>query len=227
VRGAVSGFMKTAGVPQVAVPRLAGYLRLLRRLHSQGVGTTSSAEMADLTGANAAQIRKDLSYFGEFGVRGVGYDVRLLISELSRCLGLDRERSMVILGAGQSGPALARHGGFADDGFRCVGVFDIGDSAVGQQVGELTVRPMGEAVEAMRERGAQIAVVAVPAESAAEVAALSVAAGVRGILNLTPARLPAFSGVFVHQVDLSVELTLVSFYLSHDSPPRSDATAAA
>ncbi len=218
---------KTAGVPQVAVPRLAGYLRLLRRLDSQGIGTVSSGEMADLMGANAAQIRKDLSYFGEFGVRGVGYDVRFLISELSRCLGHDRERNMVILGAGQWGPALARYGGFAGDGFRCVGVFDIADSAVGQQFGELTVRPMDEAVEAMREREAQIAVVAVPAESAAEAAALAVAGGVKGILNLTPARLPAFSGVFVHQVDLSAELTLVSFYLSQASSPRSDATAVA
>jgi len=219
----VSGSIKTAGVPKVAVPRLAGYLRLLRRLHSQGVGTVSSAEMADLMEANAAQIRKDLSYFGEFGVRGVGYDVRLLISELSRCLGLDRERNMVILGAGQSGPALALYGGFADDGFRCVGVFDIGDSAVGQQVGELRVRPIGEAVEAIRERETQIAVVAVPAESAAEAAALAVAGGVEGILNLTPARLPAFSGVFVHQVDLPAELTLVTFNLSPDSSPRTDA----
>jgi redox-sensing transcriptional repressor len=219
--------MKTAGVPQVAVPRLAGYLRLLRRLHGQGVGTISSAEMADLMGATAAQIRKDLSYCGEFGVRGVGYDIRLLISELSRCLGLDRERNMVILGVGQSGPALALHGGFADHGFRCVGVFDIADSAVGQQVGELRVRPIGEAVDAMRESEAQIAVVAVPEESAADMAALAVAGGVEGILNLTPARLPAFSGVFVHQVDLSAELTLVSFYLSQASSPRSDAAAVA
>ncbi len=220
MRGAVSGSSERAGVPLVAVPRLAGYLRLLRRLDDQGTRTVSSREMADRLGANAAQIRKDLSYFGEFGVRGVGYDVRFLISELSRCLGVDREWNMVILGAGQSGPAFVRHAGFGVDGFHCVGVFDVSHSAVGQRVGDLTVRPISEAVDAIRDRRAQIAVLAVPAEAAADVAALAVEGGVKGILNFTPARLPAFAGVFVHQIDLSTELSVISFHLSQGGSPE-------
>lgn len=212
----MGGSREKAGVPEIVVPRLASYLRLLRRLARDGIGRISSREMADRLGANAAQIRKDLSYFGEFGVRGVGYEVKFLISELSRCLGVDREWSMVVLGAGQSGPALVRHGRFEDEGFHCVGVFDLDRGNVGKRVGDLTVRPIDEAVSVIRDRHAQIAVLAVPAESAAEMATLAVEAGVKGILNFTSARLPAFKGVFVHQLDLCTELMVISFHLSRD-----------
>ena len=204
-----------AGVPQVAVPRLARYLRLLHRLDKEGVARVSSRELADRLGANAAQIRKDLSYFGEFGVRGVGYDVKFVVSELSRCLGIDREWSMVILGAGQLGSALARHRGFRDEGFNCVGVFDR-DGTVGKKVAGLTVRPIEHLVGFIRENAVQIAVVCVPAESAGEVAALAVEGGIRGILNFAPVPLPASPGVFIHQLDLSTELMVVSFYLSQE-----------
>jgi len=215
----VSESAEKTGVPQVAVARLAGYLALLHRLDKDGISRISSREMADRSEANAAQIRKDLSYFGEFGVRGVGYDVKFLISELSRCLGVDREWSMVVLGAGLTGLALARHDGFGGEGFDCVGVFDLDGGTVGEQVGGLTVRPIDEAVDVIRDRRAQIAVLAVPAESAAEVAMLAVEGGVKGILNLTPVRLPAFKGVFVHQLDLSTELMVISFHLSREPQP--------
>jgi redox-sensing transcriptional repressor len=197
------------GVPQIAVPRLTRYLRLLHRLDKEGVARVSSRELADRLGANAAQIRKDLSYFGEFGVRGVGYDVKFLLSELSRCLGIDRDWSMVIVGAGQLGSALARHRGFRDEGFNCVGVFDRDGGTVGKKVAGLTVRPIEQLVDF-------IAVVSVPAESAVEVAALAVEGGIRGILSFAPVRLPVTPGVFIHELDLSTELMVLGFYLSQE-----------
>lgn len=202
-------------VPQVAVPRLARYLGLLKRMDRQGVARVSSRELATRLGANAAQIRKDLSYFGEFGVRGVGYDVKFLISELSRCLGVDRDWNMIILGSGQLGSALARYQGFRDQGFKCVGMFDVEGGAAGKTVAGHTVRPIEELRAFMRENDVQIAVLAVPAESALDVAALAAEGGVRGILNFAPVRLPAIPNVFIHQLDLTNELMVVSFYLSH------------
>jgi redox-sensing transcriptional repressor len=203
-----------ADVPQVAVPRLARYLRLLHRLELQGVTRVSSRELADHLGANAAQIRKDLSYFGEFGVRGVGYDVKFLISELSRCLGIDRDWNMVILGAGQLGSALARYRGFADEGFSCVGMFDVDGGMAGEIVSGHKVRPVRDLPGFIRENDVQIAVVAVPAEAAVEVAALAMAGGIKGILNFAPVRLQAAPNVFIHQLDLTTELMVISFYLS-------------
>ena len=205
-----------SSVPQVAVPRLARYLRLLRRLDQEGVARVSSRELADRLGANAAQIRKDLSYFGEFGVRGVGYDVKYLIGELSRCLGIDREWNMVIIGAGRLGTALARYRGFRDEGFKCVGIFDREGGSVGKRIDKLVVQPIEELVDFVRANQVQIAVVAVPAEAALEVANLAAKAGVEGILNFAPVRLPSFPGVFIHQLDLTNELMVISFYLSRD-----------
>jgi len=203
-------------VPQVAVPRLARYLRLLKRLEKEGVARISSRELADRLGAQAAQIRKDLSYFGEFGVRGVGYDVRFLIGELSRCLGIDREWTMVIVGSGQLGSALARYRGFADEGFKCVGLFDRAGGSAGDTVNGILVRPVEQMADFIRDNQVPIVVVAVPAEAAAEVAAIAVGAGVKGILNFAPVRLASFPGVFVHQLDLSTELMVISFYLSSE-----------
>lgn len=196
------------------MPRLARYLRLLHRLEKEGTTRVSSRELADRLGANAAQIRKDLSYFGEFGVRGVGYDVRFLIGELSRCLGIDREWTMVIVGAGQLGTALARYRGFAEEGFKCVGVFDRADGSAGKKINGLVVRPADEMADFIRDNEIPIVVLAVPAEAAAEVAAQAIEAGVKGILNFAPVRLSPAPGVFIHQLDLSTELMVISFYLS-------------
>jgi len=212
----MSKFADRADVPQVAVPRLARYVHLLHRLDGQGVARVSSRELAEHLGANAAQIRKDLSYFGEFGVRGVGYDVKFLISELSRCLGIDRDWSMVILGVGHLGSALARYRGFRDEGFKCVGVFDRDANKAGEIVAGFAVRPIEEVVDFIRENAVEIAVVAVPAESAVEVAALAVEGGIKGILNFAPVRLPAAPNVFIHQLDLATELMVISFYLSQE-----------
>jgi len=200
-------------VPQVAVPRMARYLRLLQRLQEEGVSRISSRQMADRLSVNAAQIRKDLSYFGEFGVRGVGYDVAYLISRLSSSLGIDREWKMVIIGAGQLGSALARYRGFREEGFDSIAIFDSDPKVIGKKVANHIVRPISEFVPFVRENQVQIAVIAVTAESAAEVANLAVEGGVKGILNFAPVQLKVDPGIFVNQLDLSTELMLLTYHL--------------
>ena len=203
-------------VPQATVPRLARYLRVLHRLERDAIPKVSSKELAERLDANAAQIRKDFSYFGEFGVRGVGYEVKYLIGELSRCLGLDRQWNIVIVGAGKLGNALARYRAFREEGFRLVGVFDSSRYVIGSQIDGLIVQPERDLVEFMQEQDVQIVIMTVPAEAAQAVADKAVAGGARGIVNFAPQRLVSVPGVFIRQVDLSTELMVVSFYLSQD-----------
>lgn len=206
--------IEKAKVPQATVPRLARYLRVLHRLERESVPKVSSKELADRLDANAAQIRKDFSYFGEFGVRGVGYEVTYLIGELSRCLGLDQEWNVVIVGAGKLGGALARYRAFREEGFKLVGIFDSSRFVVGSDVDGLVVRHDRELAGFVRDNDVQVAILTVPAEAAPLVAERAAEGGVRGILNFAPVRLAPMPGVFVRQVDLSTELMVVSFYLS-------------
>lgn len=201
-------------VPQATVPRLARYLRVLHRLERDGIPKVSSKELAEKLDANAAQIRKDFSYFGEFGVRGVGYEVSYLIGELSRCLGLDVSWNVVIVGAGKLGGALARYRAFREEGFNLMGIFDASGRVVGSDVDGLKVLPEREVTEFIRANDVQIAILTVPAEAAQIVADKCIEGGVKGIVNFAPARLAPAPGVFIRQVDLSTELMVVSFYLS-------------
>lgn len=205
-----------ARVPQATVPRLARYLRVLHRLERDGVAKVSSQELAEKLDANAAQIRKDFSYFGEFGVRGVGYEVNFLIAELSKCLGLDHQWNVVICGAGKLGQALARYRGFREEGYDLVGVFDSSNHVVGTRIDQLSVLPEKELAQFIRDNQVHIAVITVPAEAAQGVAEKVIEAGVRGILNFAPVKLAPVDGVFVRQVDLSTELMVVSFYLAQE-----------
>jgi redox-sensing transcriptional repressor len=201
-------------VPAVAVPRLTLYLRKLRELSAQGISRVSSRDLADLVGFNAAQIRKDLSYIGEFGTRGVGYDVARLVDEIDRCLGLDRSWKVVIVGAGLLGSALARYRGFAEQGFRLVGIFDSSAGVVGtSHGGGVVVRGIDELESVCRREGVDIAMVTVPAAEAQATAERLRAAGVRAILNFAPVKVHCPSDVLVRQVDLSSELMSLTFYL--------------
>lgn len=200
-------------VPAVAVPRLTLYLRKLRELAGQGVVRVASRDLADLVGFNAAQIRKDLSYLGEFGTRGVGYDVNRLVGEIDRCLGLDRTWNVVIVGAGLLGTALARYRGFGEQGFRLVGVFDNAESAVGSGYGDGIIRGMDELESLCRREGVDIALVTVPASEAQATVTRLGAAGVRAILNFAPVKVQPPESCLVRQVDLSSELMSLTFYL--------------
>jgi len=210
----VADFVDKSKVPQATVPRLARYLRVLHRLERDGVPKVSSKELAERLDTNAAQIRKDFSYFGEFGVRGVGYEVKFLIGELSKCLGLDAEWRVVICGAGKLGQALARYRVFGEEGFRLTGIFDSSRRVVGTDVDGLVIRSERELTTFTRDNGVHIAIITVPAEAAQAVADKAIEGGVKGILNFAPVRLAPVEGVFIRQVDLSTELMVVSFYLS-------------
>lgn len=203
-------------VPAVTVPRLALYLRKLRELRAKGVERVSSKDLAVLIELNAAQIRKDFSYFGEFGTRGVGYGVQRLIDEISHCLGLDRSWNVVIVGAGLLGTALARYRGFSEQGFRLVGMFDSSETVIGASYGDGRVRSVAELDEFCRDEQVDIALVTVPAAQAETTIQRLASAGVRAILSFAPVKVHTDGDVLVRQVDLSSELMSLSFYLDRE-----------
>jgi redox-sensing transcriptional repressor len=203
-------------VPEMTVRRLSIYTRCLLQLEEDGVKTVSSQELAERFNLNSAQVRKDLAYFGEFGVRGIGYYVSGLKAELQRILGLDREWPVALVGFGNLGSALYRYKGFARQGFRIVVIFDDDPAKIGRDVG-VPVLPSSALAREIRARGVQIAILAVPAESAQTVADQLVAAGIRAILNFAPTRLRVPRDVRLKDVDLSIELETLSFYLARSS----------
>ncbi len=205
-------------VPAVTVPRLALYLRKLRELQARGVQTVSSKELAERIDLNAAQIRKDFSYFGEFGVRGVGYDVPRLIGEITKSLGLNRSWNVIIVGAGLLGTALARYKGFSEQGFRLVGMFDSSPKVVGKSYGQGKVRDIADLEVFADAEPVDIAIITVPAHAAQATIDRVVAAtvGVTAVLNFAPVKVFAPKDVIVRQVDLSSELMFLSFYLDRE-----------
>lgn len=203
-------------VPAVAVPRLTLYLRKLRELDAKGVMRVSSRDLADLVGFNAAQIRKDLSYLGEFGTRGVGYEVARLVEEIDQCLGLDRSWNVIIVGAGLLGTALARYRGFSEQGFHLVGMFDSSETVIGASYGSGRVRGIAELDAFCREQEVDIAMVTVPATEAEGTIDRLAAAGVKAVLNFAPVKVRSRGDVLVRQVDLSSELMSLTFYLDRE-----------
>jgi redox-sensing transcriptional repressor len=203
-------------VPAVTVPRLALYLRKLRELRSRGVERVSSKDLAEMIDLNAAQIRKDFSYFGEFGTRGVGYEVERLVDEISHCLGLDHSWNVVIVGAGLLGTALARYRGFSEQGFRLVAMFDSSTTVIGASYGTGRVRSIADLEDFCSEERVDIALVTVPAGEADGTVGRLAAAGVKAVLNFAPVKVHAPEDVLVHQVDLSSELMSLSFYLDRE-----------
>jgi redox-sensing transcriptional repressor len=200
------------GIPDATVARLPLYLRSLHVLAEGGRATVSSEELAAMVGGGSAKVRKDLSHLGTCGTRGVGYDVELLVRSISRALGLARSWPVVLVGAGNLGSALAGYGGFASRGFRIAAVLDADPSRVGEVVGGLTVRALGDLGAVVAEHGGVIGVIATPAEAAQQVCDLLVEAGVTSVLNFAPTVLRVPDGVDVRKVDLAVELQILSFH---------------
>ena len=198
----------------MTVRRLSVYSRCLAQLEEDDVKTISSQELATRFHLNSAQVRKDLAYFGEFGIRGIGYDVATLRSEIQRILGLDREWRVVLVGFGNLGSALFHYREFARQGFRIAAIVDDDPAKVGRSVNGLTILPLGELPRVTRGGAIQIGVIAVPAESAQLVADRLVAAGVRAILNFAPARVTVPRDIRLQNVDLSIELENLSFHLA-------------
>jgi redox-sensing transcriptional repressor len=199
-------------IPEAALIRLPMYLRLLGEVTAQGITHISSDQLAELAAVNAAKVRKDLSYLGSYGVRGVGYEVAFLSYQIQRELGVNHEWPIVIVGAGNLGQALANYGGFVERGFGLVGVFDTDPSKIGTYVGGICVQHLDELSEVVVTRGVSIGVLATPAATAQEAVNRLVRAGVGSILNFVPMVLSVPRGVHISKVDLAGELQILSYY---------------
>src|SRR5688572_3004190 len=199
-------------IPEATVARLPLYLRSLLEGQHAGLTTISSERLAELAGVNAAKVRKDLSYLGSYGTRGVGYDVEYLLYQISRELGLTQDWPVVIVGIGNLGHALANYRNFSVRGFRVVALLDADSTKVGERLGDLVVRPLDDLDEIARTERVAIGIITTPAAAAQDVADRLVAAGVTSILNFAPAVLNVPPHVSLRKVDLSIELQILSFY---------------
>jgi redox-sensing transcriptional repressor len=204
-------------VSELTSGRLSVYLRCLNTLDAAGVKTISSKALAEQFHLNAAQIRKDLAYFGEFGVRGVGYYVKELKKHLRVILGLDRTVRVAILGAGNLGLALADYPGFRQEGFAIVALFDAEQRKIGRRSrGGVAIHDISEFRRMVKQDHIDIAVIAVPADSAQGVVNTAVQAGIRAVLNFSPGTLKVPPGVKLKNVDLTVSMESLSFFLARE-----------
>jgi redox-sensing transcriptional repressor len=202
-------------IPEPTVVRLPVYQRALLALSAGGVQTVSSAELAEAAGVNAAKVRKDLSHLGTYGTPGTGYDVNFLLGQVRRELGLDREWQIVIVGMGNLGHALARSQRFSTQNFRAVALFDIDPDKIGEEVAGLPIRHISELQAVVGGISRSIGVIASPASVAQDVCNRLVEAGVAAILNFAPAILTVSRPLQLRQVDFSVELQVLAFYVAH------------
>ena len=202
---------RPGSIPEPAVRRLSLYLRELEKFHRNNRLTISSKQLGESLRLTDAQVRKDLAYFGQFGRPGIGYRVVDLVSRLRHILGTDRDWNVVLVGAGNIGAALASYRGFASKGFNIVAVFDIDAGKVGKRIGSFAVNPLSDLEKVTKELSARLAILAVPADGAQDVADQLVAAGIRGLLNFAPVSLTVPKGVAVNAVDVAVQLEQLAF----------------
>jgi redox-sensing transcriptional repressor len=205
--------MPSKSIPNIVVGRLPIYLRALQRMAQEGRRVTSSQEIGERLGISAAQIRKDLSQFGEFGKQGTGYNIEYLSDQLQTILKVDRVWDVAVIGAGDIGSALARYNGLSDRGFRVRMVFDSDPEKVGNQLGEFTIRDAGGLVEELRAAKIKIVIISVPAAAAQVVADECVKAGVSAILNYAPISLNVPPEVRVQHIDPVTHLQHMTYYL--------------
>jgi redox-sensing transcriptional repressor len=200
-------------VPQPTIERLSAYLQCVRGLRDSGQKAASSAEIARRTGINAAQLRKDLSYFGEFGTPGLGYDLKALEAHLTRIMGLDVERDVLLLGFGNLGRALSSYTGFGRRGFKIVAAFDVDENKVGEKGLSFEVFPLSELESINAKLKAQVGIIAVPATEAQSAVQALINARVRAILNFAPVTVTVPAGITVRNVDLTSQMEILSYYL--------------
>lgn len=205
--------MITKTVPDIVVGRLPRYLQALEHMHREGIKTTSSQELGDAIGISAAQIRKDLSQFGEFGKQGTGYSVAYLVEQLQTILKLNKVWDLALVGMGDLGNALARYQGFAEHGFRITAAFDNDPEKIGKQVAGLIIQDSREMERIIPQLGIKIAMLTVPASAAQSVAEEMVKAGIRAILNYAPISLNLPEGVHVENIDPIIKLQHMTYYL--------------
>ena len=201
-------------IPEGVIERLPAYLNVLLQLQTGGEPTVSSARLGELARVNPAQIRRDLTYFGSFGRRGIGYDVSTLVERIQHILGSDHVHRLALVGAGNLGSAIASYGGLSKHGFIVSAIFDNDPAKVGGCIGEVTVHAMSELETVVRRQHIAIGVIAVPPEAAQSVADRLSAAGVRVLLNYTPVMVQVPAGVTLHNTDPVQELLHTLYYLS-------------
>lgn len=206
--------MKVEKISELTTNRLSIYLRCLNELVSEGIKTISSEHFAEKFHLNSAQIRKDLAYFGEFGVRGVGYCVVELRDHITKILGLDREHNVAIIGAGRLGTALADYYGFRQTNFFVRALFDADKEKIGNKIGDLTVHDIRNFAETVKKDNIDVAVIAVPAAYAQQVLELVSEAGIKAVLNFAPTPLKNVEGVKLNTVDLTTSLESLAYFLS-------------
>lgn len=207
--------MRKSKIPQTTISRLPVYLRVLSELANKKAYNISSYELAELVGGNPARLRKDLSYLGEFGTRGVGYDVEHLIYHISKSLGLTKAWSVAIVGIGRMGTALEKYWGFKISSFKVIGLFDKDPKKIGKKVNDLTVLDIEEIEEEAKRIGKiDIGIITTPASAAQEAVDKLVKAGVKAILNYAPVSIEVPEGVLKSQVDILLDLQILSFHLA-------------
>ena len=201
-------------IAESTVRRLSLYLRFLEDYKQRGLDTISSGNLAALGGTTSAQVRKDLSFFGSFGTRGLGYSVAALALRIREILGLEREWRVIIVGAGKIGAALAQYRGFRERGFHVAGIYDVHASRIGVSLEGIVVKDQREMDADIARLKPDIALIAVPSEAAQSLVDRVAKAGVRGVLNFAPAPLHAPGGVALRNVDMAVELEILSYALA-------------
>ena len=200
------------GIPEATVARLPIYLRALISLGDRDIDTCSSEELATAAGVNSAKLRKDLSYLGSYGTRGVGYDVEYLRYQIAREIGVTQDWPVVIVGIGNLGHALANYSGFSSRGFRIVALLDSDPARIGEELGDLRIRGFDELEALVEEHDVAIGVIATPATAAQDVCDRLVASGVTSILNFAPMVLTVPDGVDIRKVDMSIELQILAYH---------------
>lgn len=205
--------MNADKIPDIIIGRLPVYLRALQRLADKGVLNTSSQELGEMIGISAAQIRKDISQFGEFGKQGTGYSIPFLVDRLRSILKVDRVWDVAIVGMGDMGHALARYNGFTNRGFHVTMVFDNDPNKIGQRVGEFEIFSTAVMIEKLKQQKLKIAVLTAPASAAQEIAEQLVKAGIKAILNYAPISLTVPDDVRVQYIDPVTHLQRMTYYL--------------
>ena len=208
--------MKSVHIPTIAVKRLSLYARNLALLDQKGVEVVSSTSLAEICGVNPAQIRKDLGYFGQFGIKGVGYYVKELVYEIRKILGLEKEWRLALMGVGNLGSALLGHTQFLNQGYTFVAAFERDPKRIGMEIGHITVAPVNAMKPLVMEKGVEIGVIAVGPRWAQQAADKFIEAGVRGILNFAPVQLQCPSDLHVENVDFTRKLDMLCYRLTLD-----------
>lgn len=204
-------------ISAMTVERLSIYLRTLRQAKEEGKKFISSTEIANKNGITSAQVRKDLSFFGSFGKKGLGYNIDSLLDSINKILGLNHRWKVALIGLGHLGEALVRHKGFQKSGFDVTAIFDIAPSKVGRKYHGIEIFHIDQFAKKVIESGIEIAIIAVPSHAARETVERVIKAGVRGILNFTDVSVPAPDGIVIKNVSIASELETITFYLARDT----------